>query len=353
MKKYYNSQMLNWNRNRKRLLSLAQTIADSDFFAKPRKDNISRALWSKIISFYHQNNENELLEGHSAIFAGEKSDNSNYQAHSASLRAMERKLDAFYDTEEGKKESRKIEVRFFFAKRTKNKNQPRDYRLLVQHNSDFIVSKPSNNQKSTSPKTDGAADSRRILEFTSTAEISDIPNYELSKEDIQKEITALTDKLDTLLREQESAKALGISISGNVLTAEIDSLNRRLTVLKENMRIFDIGYEVWNKNGFESTCEEGGFDYLVDTIGEITDGAFRLNPESLARIPKSVHLNLKAAIDLKLFDKIVVYAVRELRDLEEEEIILNKFCFFDLFGITSRDEKSLFLIGSWTSNELK
>jgi len=176
-------------------------------------------------------------------------------------------------------------------------------------------------------------------------------DYIISREAVQKEADHLSDKLAALKNEKESADLHGFSSSENAVSREINAVSKRLEILKEAILLIENGYEYWDKIGFDLTCENGGFDCISETRGEINEGTFKPNPQAEMRIPKKRLQNLKKAIESKLISKIILYSVSELNSIDEEDN-KDKYWFYYLFGTSTLNENSIFLITSWTSDDL-
>ena len=169
-----------------------------------------------------------------------------------------------------------------------------------------------------------------------------------STEEIQKELTFLSNRLKDLQKEKESAELLGISGSVRTADAEISTIRSRIEICGERNSIIEAGYELWDKIGFQLTCENGGFLDIWETIGEMKDAVFHSNPESDMRIPTIAHKYFREAIDSPFFTTFLVCLLYEDWDFEE----LGDYCDYYLFATPYLDDNSLFLIATWNTNDL-
>jgi len=171
-----------------------------------------------------------------------------------------------------------------------------------------------------------------------------------SSEEVQKELNFLSDRLKDLQKEKESAELLGISGSVKAVDAEISTILSRIEICRQRISIIEAGYELWDRIGFELTCQNGGFLDIWETVGEMKDGVFRSNPELEMRIPVAAHKYFRRAIDSLFFTTFVVCLLYE--DWDFEEGTLGGYCDYYLFGTPYSDHNSLFLIATWTTNDL-
>lgn len=169
-----------------------------------------------------------------------------------------------------------------------------------------------------------------------------------STEDVQRELTILSDKLEDLQKEKESAELLGISGSLKAVDAEIIKIRSKIEICRKRHSIIEAGYELWDRFLFELACDNAGFYNIWETIGEMKDSVFHSNPESGIRIPQIAHKHFKEAIDSLFFTTYHVCRLYEDWNFNG----LGDSCDYYLFATPCLDSNSLYLIATWNTNDL-
>lgn len=223
---------------------------------------------------------------------------------------------------------------------------------ILKQVDDCILPAVEDNPTATETKNTTSDDNTGTLAFnTENNEQKDVGIVDYianSTEDVQKELTFLSDKLEDLQKEKESAVLLGISGSAKAVDAEIIKIRSRIEICRVRHSIIEAGYELWDRFGFQTTCENGGFLDIWETIGEMKDGVFHSNTESDLRIPITAHKYFREARDSSFFSSFLVCLLYEDWDLGK----LGTYCDYYLFATPHLDNNSLFLLAAWNTNDL-
>ncbi len=220
--------------------------------------------------------------------------------------------------------------------------------ILKQVN-DHISPAAGDNPTATDTTSDDNAEASAFNAEENEQKVVGIVDYITnSTEDVKKELTFLSDKLDDLQKEKESTELLGISGSVKAVDAEIIKIRSRTEICRERHSIIEAGYELWDRFGFQLTCDNGGFLNIWETIGEMKDGEFLSNPELAMRIPIVAHKYFREALDSSFFASYLVCLLYEDWNFEK----LGAYCDYYLFATPYLDNNSLFLIATWNTNDL-
>lgn len=216
------------------------------------------------------------------------------------------------------------------------------------HISPVVGDKPTITKTKDTTSDDNTGTSAFNAEENGQKDVGIVDYITHSTEDVQKELAFLSAKLDDLQKEKESAELLGISGSVKAVDAEIIKIRARTEICRERHSIVEAGYELWDRFGFQLTCDNGGFLNIWEIIGEMKDGAFHSNPESEMRIPIVAHKYFREALDSSFFASFLVCLLYEDWNFEK----LGAYCDYYLFATPYLDNNSLFLIATWNTNDL-